>query len=69
MEKIPHQGSARKGLRVEVTTEMMREEVMMMAMMVVVRTKEEEETKLALEIALLLTTLGNVTAAPFSPPG
>ena len=50
--------------------EMMREGVMTMAMMVVVRTKEEEEeTKLALEIALLFTTLGNVTAAPFSPPG
>ena len=25
--------------------------------------------ELAREIALLLTTLGNVTAAPFSPPG
>ena len=67
-KEVPHQGSARKGPRAEVTMEMMREGVMMMAMMLVVRTKEEE-TKLALEIALLLTTLGNVTAAPFSPPG
>merc|ERR1712107_695038 len=66
-KEAPHQGRVRKGLRREVTMEIMREGVMMMAMMVVVRTKEEEETKLALEIALLLTTLGNVTAAPFSP--
>ena len=39
VEKVPHQGSARKGLRREVTMEMMREGVMTMAMMVVVRTK------------------------------